>query len=186
MEEDVYQPIVKKDGTKRNTDRVEPLRRENRFNVKVHTNPDVKVLWNLSSDIDVSRDICSCVIDCEVVDMWLQRFEVLKAFIDENERRPNTHSKILEEKRLSQWLSDQQKYYKKKTSGMKKEIRYNLWTQFLEDYKEYFISDEEIWLQKFEELKLFMDTNERRPLESIKKYRRKEITLLVVISTKKL
>jgi hypothetical protein len=45
-EDIMYQPIVKKDGTKRNTDCVEPLRRENRFNVKVHTNPDVKVLWN--------------------------------------------------------------------------------------------------------------------------------------------
>jgi hypothetical protein len=35
--------------------------------VKVHTNPDVKVLWNIMSELDVTKDICSCVIDCEVV-----------------------------------------------------------------------------------------------------------------------
>ena len=163
MEDDVYQPIVKKDGTKRNTDRVEPLRRENRFNVKVHTNPDVKVFWNLSSDIDLSRDICSCIIDCEVVDMWPQRFEELKVFIDENERRPLTTSKTPEEKSTGSWLHHQQHNYKYKTDGMKDEARYALWTQFLEEYNEYFVSAEEIWLQKFEELKSFIGINKRRP-----------------------
>ena len=68
LEEDVYQPIVKKEkGTKRNTDSISEPKRENRMGVKVHTNPDIKVLWNIMSDIDTTKDICSCVIDCEVV-----------------------------------------------------------------------------------------------------------------------
>ena len=49
MEENVYQPILKKDGTKRNTDRIEPLKRENRFNIKVW--------WNLSRDLRKTRKI---------------------------------------------------------------------------------------------------------------------------------
>jgi len=166
IEEVLYQPILKKDGTKRNRDTIEPLRRENRFNVKVHTNPNIKVLWNLASDMDLSRDICSCIIDCEVVDMWFLRFEELKSFIDANERRP--YCKIQVEKQLGNWLSDQQKYYKKKTMGMKHTKRYNLWTQFLEDYKEYFVSNEETWIQKFEELKSFIDSNNRTPTETSK------------------
>jgi hypothetical protein len=74
--------------------------------VKVHTNPDVKVLWNLKDGFDLSKDICSCIIDCEVVDMWPQRFEELKAFIDENERLPSVKEK--KEQTLCNWKNTQQ------------------------------------------------------------------------------
>jgi ribosomal RNA-processing protein 8 len=162
-EENVYQPIVKKDGSKRNKDIVEPLRRDNRFNVKVHTNPDVKLLWNLSSDFDLSRDICSCIIDCEVVDIWPQRFEELKAFIDANERRPLINVKFPSEKKMSQWLVDQNKYYKKKTHGMKIVERYELWTQFLEEYKEYFMTKDDLYSKRIEELRLFINKKSSLP-----------------------
>jgi superfamily II DNA or RNA helicase len=92
-EENVYQPIVKKDGSKRNTDRIEPLRRENRFNIKVHTNPDVKVLWNLTSDLDLSRDICSCIIDCEVVKY--DPMEVAQGIVERAKEREKNGGNLL-------------------------------------------------------------------------------------------
>jgi superfamily II DNA or RNA helicase len=164
-EENVYQPIVKKDGKKRNTDITESLKRENRFNVKVHTNPDVKVLWNLKDGFDLSRDICSCVIDCEVVDMWPQKFEDLKAFIDVNERRPAGCSKNEEEKILGNWLGNQLGNYKRKTQGMKIVERYELWTQFLEEYKEYFMTKDEEFENNLMYFKNFINDNKRRPFE---------------------
>ena len=157
MEQTIYQPITSKDGKKRNSDSFRPLKRENRFNVKVHTNPDVKVLWNLSSDLDLTKDICSCIMDCEVIDMWPQRFEELKAFMNKNERRP---SKKKDEKQLNKWLSHQITNYKNKKM---REERYQLWTQFLEEYKEYVISNDELWLKNFEKLKKFINNNQRRP-----------------------
>jgi ribosomal RNA-processing protein 8 len=67
-EEEIYCPIIKKDAsTRRNKGLINGPKRENRMNVKVHTNPDVKVLWNITNDIDLTKDICSCIIDCEVV-----------------------------------------------------------------------------------------------------------------------
>ena len=93
MEETVYQPIVKKDGTKRNMDTLKPLRRENRFNVKVHTNPDVKVLWNLKDGFDLSRDICSCVIDCEVVKY--DPLEVAQGIVERAKEREKNGSNLL-------------------------------------------------------------------------------------------
>jgi ribosomal RNA-processing protein 8 len=94
LEEDVYQPIVKKDGTKRNThDAIEPLRRENRFNIKVHTNPDVKVLWNLSSELDLSRDICSCIIDCEVIKY--DPMEVAQGIVERAKEREKNGGNLL-------------------------------------------------------------------------------------------
>jgi superfamily II DNA or RNA helicase len=173
MQENVYQPIVKKDGSKRNIDRVEPLRKENRFNVKVHTNPDVKVLWNLKDGIDLSKEICSCIIDCEVVDMWPQRFEELHAFIDENKRRPPQNTKNKEEIMLSGWLANNLIKYKNKTGGMKDIEKYNLWTQFLEEYKEYFITDDELWMKSLDKIKEFISKNKKRP--SIKSQNAEEV-----------
>jgi superfamily II DNA or RNA helicase/ubiquinone/menaquinone biosynthesis C-methylase UbiE len=160
--ETAYQPIVKKDGTKRNTDCVEPLRRENRFNVKVHTNPDVKVLWNLKDDFDLSKDICGCIIDCEVVDMWPQRFEELKVFIDENKHLP--HYKTF----IGRWYKTQQANYKKITQCMKNINKYTLWREFIEIYKIYLHTIEDIWYTKFENLKQFIVDNKRTPNTSLK------------------
>jgi len=68
-QETIYQPIIKKDiqKSKKNIGSISGPKRENRMNFKVHTNPDIKVLWNISRDFDITKDICSCVIDCEVI-----------------------------------------------------------------------------------------------------------------------
>lgn len=64
----IYQPIVPKNGKKKRTqERSVAPDRKNRMKVNVHVNPDIKVLWNIVGDIDMSKDICSCIIDCEVV-----------------------------------------------------------------------------------------------------------------------
>jgi hypothetical protein len=96
-------------------------------------------------------------------ELWFQNFEALKMFINDNKRRPSPYSKTQEEKQIGQWLSSQVTNYKKKFKGMKYESRYNIWTQFLEEYKEYFVSDEEVWFERFETCKMFMCANKRRP-----------------------
>ena len=161
-EENIYQPIIQKETrTKKNSGSVKAPKRENRMRVKVHTNPDVKVLWNITSDVDLTKDICSCVIDCEVVDNWFERLDELKKFIDENERRPNL--KYESEKQLCQWLYNQNQNYKKKIHSMKDKAKYDLWSKFLVEYKDFVKTVEEIWYENFEELKDFIDTNKRRP-----------------------
>jgi ribosomal RNA-processing protein 8 len=44
-------------------------------------------------------------------------------------------------KKLGQWNSSQKDYYKNKSSGMKDDIRYNLWTEFLQHYNKYLTLD---------------------------------------------
>ena len=169
-QETIYQPIVKKDkqGCKRNTGSISGPKRENRMNFKVHTNPDIKVLWNISRDFDITKDICSCVIDCEVFDKWYENFEELKKFIDENGKTPSQTAKYVNEKKLGQWISSQQQKYKRKINCMKNENKYNLWTGFLEEYKKYFKTDDELWKENLEELKIFINNNKRRPNMNLK------------------
>jgi superfamily II DNA or RNA helicase len=69
-EEPIYSPIVEKKGESEKKQSVKPVSapdRSKRMNMKVHTNPDIKVLWNISSDFDGIKDVCSCVMECEVI-----------------------------------------------------------------------------------------------------------------------
>ena len=164
-EEIKYQQII---STSPDTTSIKPPSRENRLNLKVNTNPDIKVFWGITSDIDLTKAFCSCVIDCEVVDMWEENFEKLKGFIDANNKTPSQTKKSIEEKQLGKWLSRQQCNYKNNTQGMKKADRYQKWSEFLEKYKEYFKSDDEKWNETFEKLKLFIAKNNKTPSHSKK------------------
>jgi superfamily II DNA or RNA helicase len=161
----VYQPIVSKDGTKcgKKSETISKPNKNKRTNIKVHTNPDVKVLWNIVDGFDLTKNICSCVLDCEVVDTWYENFEELKQFIDENKRRPSYHSKKENEKKIGCWLTRQQTNYRRKKESMNNIEKYTLWTMFLEEYKEYVVTDEELWGQNFVELKQFINENKRTP-----------------------
>lgn len=171
-DEELYQPMVKKNGTKRNFDNYEAPKRANRISINVHTNPDVKVLWNVVGEIDLTKDICSCVIDCEVVsyeEKWLQNLEELKSFIDINKRRPvcydrhNKNTEYLKENYIAEWVNGNQKCFKNKAGGMKNNSRYNLWKTFLEDYFIYYATNYEKWDIYLENLKKFININKKRP-----------------------
>jgi len=163
-EEHVYQPIVKKCGKKKNKDTIIKPDIKKRFNYNVHTNADIKVLWNITNNFDITKDICSCILDCEIVDKWYETLEKVKNFMDTEGKRPS-HSQIKhkDEKSLSRWLTDQIKKYKNKNNSMKTEEKRNLWEDFVEKYKEYFINNADKWNTKFEELKKFINNNQKRP-----------------------
>jgi superfamily II DNA or RNA helicase len=158
-EECIYQPIIKKCGEKRNKDRISSPDRNKRLNLKVNSNPDIQVLWKITAG-DITKEISSCIIDCEVIDRWDKNFKNLKKFIDDNKKVPIQKSKNIEEKSLGSWLSKQKLNYKKKEMI---EERYNLWTKFLEQYKKYIKSFDEKWMEHFENLKYFIDDNKKRP-----------------------
>jgi len=164
-EEDTkYHPIIHKvKNTRRNNDVVRSPNKEGRLNIKVHTNADTKVLWNITSDIDLTKDLCSCVIDCEVVDKWDINFQKLKDYIYENKKRPSQKSEDTDDNFLGQWIQTQNKNYKNKKWDVKLQERYNIWAQFLEEYKEYFISDEELWKINFNKLKEYINENNKTP-----------------------
>lgn len=43
-----------------------PINPKFKINVNFHTNDEIKILWKISSDIDIMKNMCSCVLDCEV------------------------------------------------------------------------------------------------------------------------
>lgn len=165
-ENQVYCPVVKKCGKRRGEESIKELNRKDRIKIDVHTNPDVKVLWKLVGDF--TKEICSCVLECEVMcydDRWFKQFEELKKFIDDdkNKRRPNKESCNAHEKQLGHFMTNTIRNYKYNKDGMKKEDRRCLWEQFCKDYNKYMPSDDDIWFSKLSELITYFVDNEKRP-----------------------
>ena len=91
-------------------------------------------------------------------DIWHYRLEEVKKFMDINKERPTKKNS-----KLSAWLITQQQNYKNKKYIMKNIEIYNIYTKFIDEYKKCFESNEEKWINKLEEIKLFIDTNKTTP-----------------------
>ena len=166
-DEGLYKCIIRKNNLKRiNKDAIHSPNKNNKFKLNIHSNSDIQVLWNIKNDLDIIDKFSSCVIDCQVIDKWLENFENLKSFIDLNKKLP---SKNKEEKYLCDWLINQKRYYKKQINRMKDEDKRQIWKDFIGEYKEYFITDEEKWLDNLEKLKSFININNKVPSKNTEK-----------------
>ena len=98
-------------------------------------------------------------------EIWEIKLGEAKKYIDENEKRPSTHDKDNNIKRLGGWIGTQQKNYSKTDNIMKNDIIREKWENFINDikYNKYFLSNEEEWLNKLEEVKKYIDENNNRP-----------------------
>ena len=96
---------------------------------------------------------------------WYTNLEKIKQFIDENSKRPSTHSKNEYEKKLATWMNNQLTNYKTKINTLKKEEIYDAWSDFINDkrYSEYFESDKKKWYNNLKKLKQFIDDNSKTP-----------------------
>ena len=165
-QEDVYQPIIKKNGEKKGTkkEKVETIDKNKRPKIIFQCNSDVKVLWSIK-EWDNSMESCmkSCLLECEVVDIWGERFESLKKFIDENNKTPSIHTDNINETILSNWFFTQNHNYRTGTKGMKNVIRCNIWKDFREEYKSLFVTKQDKWDANFNYLKEFIVNNDMKP-----------------------
>ena len=128
-----------------------------RVKLTVHTNADVQVLWRLKGDLDLG----SCLMDCEVIDNWNERLEELRTFLEREKRRPNIHKQ--EEKTLFYWINNNLQNYKNHKKSMKNEQKKKVWEEFVENYKEYFKTNDERWNENLKKVKEFMDIHKKRP-----------------------
>jgi superfamily II DNA or RNA helicase len=103
-------------------------------------------------------------------DIWNKKLEWVKKYIDDHAKRPTITDLNKEIKSYSKWLSDQIQNYIKYKNIMKNELIRKKWEEFINDdkYKQYFLSNEEFWINTLETLKKYIDDNKKRPSESSK------------------
>tara|TARA_Y100000385_G_C13088148_1_gene637384 strand:- start:1594 stop:2823 length:1230 start_codon:yes stop_codon:yes gene_type:complete len=94
-------------------------------------------------------------------EIWMERFQALIKYIEENKKLPSRS--IESEKYLELWIQTNHKNYKNKTNIHEDEEIRKIWQKFMEDYKEYFIDNSEIWIRSLEFSKNYINQYKKRP-----------------------
>lgn len=92
----------------------------------------------------------------------------IKKYIDENNKKPSNNDENDNISKLSRWLSYQIQNCRKNDRIMKKEHIRKIWNDFVnsEKYKNYFTYDEEEkWINNLNELKKYINDNQKKPSE---------------------
>jgi superfamily II DNA or RNA helicase len=132
----------------------------------VHMNKEIQVLWEIDGELNMDKKIFGGYIKSTVsvnVENWKKMLEKTIKHIDENNKTPSEHDKKLEIKQLGNWLSNQKQNYKKKIGIMKDKEIIKLWEEFMENYKEYFPTNNEIWINNLNKCKNHIDDNKKTP-----------------------
>ena len=98
-------------------------------------------------------------------DSWKLKLNEVKIYIDRNNKLPSAYYKNKGIKRISKWIDHQITNYNTKKYIMLNEEIYKIWTEFINsnNYKEYFISNEDKWKLKLNEIKIYIDKNNKLP-----------------------
>ena len=100
-------------------------------------------------------------VDNDII--WINTLYKAQKFIDDNKKKPSTNDKDKEIKTLGFWIKYQENNYKTKSNIMKSEEIYNKWTEFINNYKEYFLDNDIIWINTLDKTKKFMDDHKKIP-----------------------
>ncbi len=123
---------------------------------EVDNHPDIVQLWK-----DFNIEFKKYLLTNE--EAWICRFNEVKEYIDKHKKKPSSHSKDENIKSLSSFISTQKKNYEAKTQIMSVPEIYNTWTEFLNDYGEYFLEPIDLWKNKLNQLIQFIDSKKKRP-----------------------
>ena len=127
---------------------------------EIMKDPDIYDVWTeFINDIKYSKYFKTSG------EIWFKNLKKVKDFIDKNDKRPTQESKCKIEMTNGRWVSNQLKNYKNKSQNMKDPKFYDAWREFINDpkYKKYFKSDDEKWIKILQNVKDFMDKNDKRP-----------------------
>ena len=140
-------------------------------NVKpfVHGDAAVRVLWEIEGDVDLSKKVFggyikSTVVGCNVDD-WMNMLEKVKEYIDENGVRPSSSDKNKDTVKMGKWIYTQLNNHKNKTYAMKDDIIRKIFEDFLDKYKKCFLTNDEQWTLRLQQVKAYIDENKKRPLQ---------------------
>lgn len=95
---------------------------------------------------------------------WIEQLNDVCKWINKNKRRPKRTGDN-EEKHFTHWIGTQIKNYNNKLMN---ENRQKMWEKFIQKYNKYMVDYDTKWQIKFDELKAWIDKNDKRPNASSK------------------
>lgn len=135
----------------------------------VHMNNDLKVLWNIEDDCNLTSSnkifggyIESIIVE-QTVEKWIQNLTDLIEYIEENKYCPSQKST------LGCWLSNQHLNYKSGINIMKKHNNVKiLWENFINKYQNFLNNNINKWNINLQNLELYINNNGITPPSTLK------------------
>ena len=125
-------------------------------------NQNIKFLWNNLINDEKYKLLFEPINNVEI---WKQKFELLKKYIDDNDKRPNSNDKDKNIKILGKWCCRQVENAEKRFQILSNEEVFTIWTEFVSNdkYKKFFMNHETFFKNKLNEVIEFMELNKRKP-----------------------
>jgi superfamily II DNA or RNA helicase len=99
-------------------------------------------------------------------EMWLNNLNEVETYIRENDKKPSYEDKNKQTIHLAKWITRQYEWYKLNKRCMKDKNIREIWENFININKKYFLSKEEIWMTKYNEIELYFIKNKKRPTQN--------------------
>jgi len=106
------------------------------------------------------------VINTKRVDSWSEKLRKVKEYINTNKKRPSIYDENHETKQFAHWISSQLYACRHKIHQFKYANICTQWEEFKSEYKKYFLTNEEQWHDKLNNLKNYIVTHGKRPIEN--------------------
>ena len=103
-----------------------------------------------------------------VEEIWFDNLEKAKEYIELNNKSPSQGDKNTEVKQMAKWICTNKTNYKNNRHCMKNNDIKNAWEKFIEKYKEYLRTYEEIWFDNLEKVEEYIDLNNKLPSQGDK------------------
>ncbi len=94
---------------------------------------------------------------------WEDKLKIIEDYIIKNGKRPSSTDKNKIIRSYNKWISHQEENYKINKQIMKNEDIRNKWKDFKEKYEDLFMSNEEIWNNKFRLVEEYIIKNGKKP-----------------------
>lgn len=108
---------------------------------------------------------------------WNNMLVKLEKYINKHKRRPTYHDKNPEIRTLGSWTNRQHRIYAKRINIMKNKKIRKKWKEFLDKYKNYFQSANEIWHDTLLQVKKYIDKHGHKPKQTSKNLEIKTIAV---------
>ena len=94
---------------------------------------------------------------------WNNSLKQVEDYIIKNNKRPSDSNKDIEIKKMGEWINNQQQKYSKNENIMKDENIRKYWKEFITKYKQYFLTNDEDWVNSLKQIENYIIKNNKRP-----------------------
>ena len=133
----------------------------------VHVNDEIKILWQIERDIDLTKKVfggyIKSVVNVSKEEKWMEMLDKIKKYIDCNNKKPSSKDDNKDIRYMAKWMYVQYRYYAINKHTIKNNYMQNHWNNFIIEYNKYFLSNEEQWVNTLEKIKKYIDDNNKKP-----------------------